>query len=169
MLFCPRPRGLFFFCIAPKKNQKKGAPIRLWRTPWQTPSLYGLQPLGMARPYGIQGITFSPFEGGRGDETFNQHFGRFIPLTPFKGGMLLRGVSHGLRAAEGNGLCCYRSYASSYWREAPASSYWREAPASCLVPPGGSASTPSTVHRPPSPVHLPPSTVPSSTVHHPGL
>ena len=33
---------------------------------------------------------FSPFEGGRGDETIHQHPGNFIPLTPFKGGKLLR-------------------------------------------------------------------------------
>ena len=31
-------------------------------------------------------MAFSPFEGGRGDETFPQLPGSFIPLTPFKGG-----------------------------------------------------------------------------------
>ena len=30
-------------------------------------------------------MAFSPFEGGRGDETFPQHPGSFIRLTPFKG------------------------------------------------------------------------------------
>ncbi len=31
-------------------------------------------------------MAFSPFEGGRGDEPFQQHPKTFIPLTPFKGG-----------------------------------------------------------------------------------
>ncbi|MBV6429308.1 MAG: hypothetical protein KIPDCIKN_03859 [Haliscomenobacter sp.] len=44
--FCPQPRGMFFFC-SPKKRTKKRALLRP-TAPWQTPSLYGLQPLWMA-------------------------------------------------------------------------------------------------------------------------
>ncbi len=44
-------------------------------------------------------MAFSPFEGGRGDETFPQHPGNFIPLTPFKGGECFISLCQGLRIA----------------------------------------------------------------------
>ncbi len=34
-------------------------------------------------------MAFSPFEGGRGDETFLQLPGSFIPLTPFKANLVV--------------------------------------------------------------------------------
>ena len=43
-------------------------------------------------------MAFSPFEGGRGDETFPQLPGSFIPLTPFKGGKCF--VSLSMRVKE---------------------------------------------------------------------
>ncbi len=41
-------------------------------------------------------MVFSPFEGGRGDETFPRHPESFIPLTPFKGGKCFVSLCHGV-------------------------------------------------------------------------
>ena len=42
-------------------------------------------------------MAFSPFEGGRGDETFPRHPGSFIPLAPFKGGKCFASVCYGVK------------------------------------------------------------------------
>ena len=47
---------------------------------------------GSARPEAISKLkhmAFSPFEGGRGDETFPQHPGSFIPLTALKANLVV--------------------------------------------------------------------------------
>ena len=41
-------------------------------------------------------MAFSPFEGGRGDETLQQHPQNFIPLAPFKGGKCFVSLYHGV-------------------------------------------------------------------------
>ncbi len=41
-------------------------------------------------------MAFSPFEGGRGDETYPLHPGSFIPLAPFKGGKCFISFAMGL-------------------------------------------------------------------------